>query len=95
VSTNERRRAEAVLQVRVIPRAPRTSVDGERAGAILIRVAAPPVDGAANVALVGFLAGALGLPQRQLTIVAGAQSRDKRVRIVGLDEAAVRARLLE
>jgi uncharacterized protein (TIGR00251 family) len=79
----------------VIPRAPRSRVDGERGGAILIRLAAPPVDGAANAALVAFLADALDLPQRSVTIVSGAQSRDKRVRIEGLDESAVRARLLQ
>ena len=79
----------------MIPRAPRSRVDGERGGAILIRLAAPPVDGAANAALVAFLADALDLPQRSVTIVSGAQSRDKRVRIEGLDESAVRARLLQ
>jgi len=79
----------------VIPRAPRSRVDGERGGAILIRLAAPPVDGAANAALVAFLADALDLPQRSVTIVSGAQSRDKRVQIQGLDESTVRQRLLK
>jgi uncharacterized protein (TIGR00251 family) len=79
----------------VIPRAPRTKVDGERAGALLIRLAAPPVDGAANEALVAFLAEALDVPRRQVTIVSGETSRDKRVQIAGLDESAVRSRLLK
>jgi uncharacterized protein (TIGR00251 family) len=82
------------LDIRVIPRAPRTCVDGERAGAILIRLAAPPVDGAANDALVAFLAEALDLPRRSITLVAGATSRNKRVKIDGLDVDAVKARLL-
>ena len=82
------------IDIRVIPRASRTRVDGERAGAILIRLAAPPVDGAANDALVAFLAEALDLARRNITIVAGATSRNKRVKIDGLDEPAVRARLL-
>jgi len=85
----------AVLGVRVIPRAPRTRVDGERGGSILIRLAAPPVDGAANDALVAFLADALGVPRRAVTIVAGEKSRDKRVQIAGMAEPAVRARLLK
>ncbi len=85
---------EALLNVRVIPRSPRTRVDGTRGDAILIRLAAPPVDGAANEALVAFLAEALGLPRRNITLVAGEKSRDKRVRITGLDESAVRAALL-
>lgn len=79
----------------MIPRAPRTRVDGERAGAILIRLAAPPVEGAANDALVAFLADALGLPRRDVTIVSGHKSRDKRVQIAGFDESAVRERLLK
>jgi uncharacterized protein (TIGR00251 family) len=95
VSTNGRRAvSQATLSVRVIPRAPRTRVDGERGGAILIRLAAPPVDGAANDALIAFLAETLGLPRRNITLVAGEASRDKRVRIEGLDEPAVRAGLL-
>jgi uncharacterized protein (TIGR00251 family) len=78
----------------VIPRSPRSRVDGLRGDAVLIRLAAPPVEGAANSALVAFLSAALGLPRRSITIVSGEKSRDKRVRIEGLDEAAARERLL-
>jgi uncharacterized protein (TIGR00251 family) len=85
---------DAVLDIRVIPRAPRTRVDGTRGGAILIRLAAPPVDGAANDALVAFLSDALALPRRNIQIVSGEKSRDKRVQIQGLDEATALARLL-
>jgi uncharacterized protein len=84
----------ARLDVRVIPRAPRTVVDGTRGGAILVRLAAPPVDGAANEALIAFLADALDLPRRSIRIIAGETSRDKRVRIEGMDEATARSRLL-
>ena len=79
----------------MIPRAPRTCVDGTRGGAILIRLAAPPVDGAANDALVAFLSEALALPRRNIRIVSGERSRDKRVQIEGLDEAEARTRLLD
>jgi len=65
-----------------------------RGDAVLIRLAAPPIEGAANEALVSFLADALGVPQRGITIVSGEKSRDKRVRIDGLDEATARERLL-
>jgi len=92
VSTNAKPRAE--LNVRVIPRAPRTRVDGTRGGAFLIRLAAPPVDGAANDALIAFLSDALALPRRNISIVSGEKSRDKRVRIEGIDEPSARARLL-
>jgi uncharacterized protein (TIGR00251 family) len=84
----------AVLDIRVIPRASRTRVDGTRGGALLIRLAAPPVDGAANDALIAFLADALALPRRNISIVSGVRSRDKRVRIEGIDEPAARTRLL-
>ena len=78
----------------MIPRSPRSRVDGLRGDAVLIRLAAPPVEGAANEALVAFLSAALGLPRRNITIVSGEKSRDKRVRIDGLDEATARERLL-
>lgn len=78
----------------MIPRSPRSRVDGVRGDAVLIRLAAPPVEGAANEALVAFLADALGLPRRAVAIVSGEKSRDKRVRIDGLDEATARERLL-
>jgi uncharacterized protein len=84
----------AVLDVRVIPRAPRTRVDGMRGAAILVRLAAPPVDGAANDALVAFLSEALAVPRRNIRIISGEKSRDKRVRIEGLDEATARTRLV-
>jgi uncharacterized protein (TIGR00251 family) len=84
----------AVLDVRVIPRAPRTRVDGRRGHAIRIRLAAPPVDGAANDALVAFLSDALALPRRNIRIISGEMSRDKRVAIEGLDLAAAVAKLL-
>jgi uncharacterized protein len=65
-----------------------------RGGAVLIRLAAPPVEGVANDALIAFLSDALDLPRRNITIVSGEKSRDKRVRIDGLDAGEARARLL-
>jgi uncharacterized protein (TIGR00251 family) len=86
--------SSAVLDIRVIPRAPRTLVDGTRGGSILIRLAAPPVDGAANDLLIAFLSDALALPRRNIRIVSGEKSRDKRVAVEGLEQAAAIARLL-
>lgn len=77
-----------------MPRSPRTAVDGMRGAAILVRLAAPPVDGAANDALIAFLSAALAVPRRQITIVSGERSRDKRVRIAGIETAAATSRLL-
>jgi hypothetical protein len=82
---------DVVIDVRVIPRAKRTEFGGERDGAFLVRVAAPPVEGAANEALITFLARTLGLPRRQVAIVGGERSRTKRVAIAGADLERVRA----
>lgn len=60
-----------------------------RGGALLIRLAAAPVDGAANAELIEILARALQVPKRHITIVSGERSRQKRVRVDGLDAATV------
>jgi hypothetical protein len=77
----------------VIPRAGRTAVAGVRGGALLVRLAAPPVEGAANDALVAFLADRLEVPRRQVSLVAGTRTRDKRVHVAGLSTAAAAERL--
>jgi uncharacterized protein (TIGR00251 family) len=84
---------EAVLDIRVIPRAAKAGVAGSRNGAIVIRLNAPPVDGAANAELIDILAAALGLPRRAVTIVAGERGRTKRVRVTGIALEAAVARL--
>jgi uncharacterized protein len=83
----------ATINVRVIPRAGRTALAGWRDGAVVVRLAAAPVDGAANDALVDALARAFDLPRRQITIAAGHKSRDKRIEIAGLTAEQVAARL--
>lgn len=82
-----------ILAVRVIPRAGRTTIAGMRGDALLVRLSAPPVDGAANRALVEFLAEQFDRPRRDVTIVAGETARDKRVAIAGIGAAAVAERL--
>lgn len=81
------------LDVRVIPRASKTVIAGERDGALLIRLAAPPVDGAANDALVAFLARALDVPRRNITLVHGETARAKSLDIAGVTEGLARRRL--
>ena len=81
------------MNVHVLPRARKTEISGERDGALVVRVAAPPVEGAANEALITFFADALGVPRRAIQIVSGQRSRQKRVVIAGVTEAHVRARL--
>jgi uncharacterized protein (TIGR00251 family) len=77
------------LQVRVTPRAGKSGFAGLRDGALIVKLAAAPVDGAANDELVALLAKALRIPKRDITIVSGERSRSKRVRIDGLDAARV------
>jgi hypothetical protein len=79
--------------VRVVPRAGRSAFAGVRDGALVFRLAAAPVDGAANEELIELLARTLRIPKRDVTIVSGERSRSKRVRIAGLDAAAVLAAL--
>jgi len=80
---------DVVVDVRVIPRAKKTELAGVREGAVLIRLAAAPVEGAANQVLVDFLAAVLAIPRRNVTIVSGEHSRRKRVSISGTSADAV------
>jgi len=68
-------------------------VAGVRNGALLVRLAAAPVDGAANAELIAVLADALHLPKRSIKIVSGDRTRAKRVCIDGMDTHAVLAAL--
>jgi uncharacterized protein (TIGR00251 family) len=83
----------ARIAIRVIPRARRSEIAGRRGDAILVRLAAPPVDGAANAALIAYLAGRLDIPHRQIAIVRGAAARDKTVAIEGLTPDEIARRL--
>ena len=83
----------ARLDVKVMPRGSRNAIDGTRDGALLVRVTAPPVDGAANDAVVRVLARALDVAPRAVSVVSGETSRRKTVEVAGLDAAEVSARL--
>ena len=72
------------LTVHVQPRASRTEIDGQYGDALKIRLAAPPVDGAANEALVRFLAEVLARPRAAVRLTAGAGSRRKTVEVAGI-----------
>jgi uncharacterized protein len=80
------------LTVRLTPRGRRTGCEGVAEGpdgpALRVRVAAPPVDGAANAALVAFLADGLGIAKGDVAIVAGAKARTKTLRLRGAGLAA-------
>ncbi len=70
-----------LFDVRVVPRASKSEVAGEHDGALRVRVAAPPVEGAANEELVRTLARALGVAPRAVEVVGGLSSKNKRVRV--------------
>jgi hypothetical protein len=86
-----------MLAVRLVPRANRNGLDGvvvdaEERAVLQLRLMAPPVEGAANTALVGFLAEALELRKAAVTIRSGERSRSKIVNLAG-DSAAIERRL--
>ena len=78
------------LDVRVIPRAHKTTLDGIRDDALLVRVAAAPLDGAANDAVIEYFATILRLPRRAIRLVSGERGRKKRLAIDGLRADRVR-----
>jgi len=82
-----------ILEILVQPRASRTRVVGEHDGRLKVQLAAPPVDGEANAALVEFLAGALRVRRSDVSIERGDTGRRKSVRVAGTSAAAARAAL--
>jgi uncharacterized protein (TIGR00251 family) len=78
------------VSVHVQPRAARTENAGVHGAALKVRLNAPPVDGAANEALVEFLAAEFGVARRAVRVVAGLTSRAKIVELDGVDADAVR-----
>ena len=81
------------LELKVIPNAPKDAVGGWLGAVLKVKIHAPALDGRANEALVGFLAGQLGLPRRAVALVRGDKSRHKVLRIEGLAADEARRRL--
>ena len=86
----ETRGSSVRVSVHVQPRATRSEIVGLHGTALKVRLQAPPVDGAANEALVELIAGALDVPRRAVRVIAGATSRAKTIEIDGTSEVAVR-----
>lgn len=78
------------LWVQVVPNASRTACAGLHDGALRVRLAAPPLDGRANAALVQWVAQSLGLPRRAVTLAVGDTSRRKKL-LIDADAQAVAA----
>ena len=83
----------SLLSVVVVPRSGKSSIAQLADSAIQVRVAAPPVGGAANAALLRFLAAILDVPRSRLRIISGASSRQKRVVIAGMSPEELEKRL--
>jgi uncharacterized protein (TIGR00251 family) len=79
------------VRVRVQPRASREAIEGVRNGALLVRLTAPPAEGAANAALIKLLARCLRIPSSAVTIARGASARDKTVDITGIGPQEIQA----
>jgi uncharacterized protein (TIGR00251 family) len=85
--------ASCALPIRAIPNAPRSEVIGWLGGSLKVKIHAPPLEGRANDALCEFLAGKLGIPRRNVTVLRGDTSRQKLIHIAGLTLENVKARL--
>lgn len=88
------RDGSVTFTVRVQPRASRTALVGEIDGAIKIRLAAPPVDGAANLALLRFLSRLLGISESSIEVISGARSRTKIIRVRGITSESCSSALI-
>jgi len=82
---------DLVFQVHVKPRASRDAIEGEREGALVVRLTAPPVEGEANEALVRLLAARLHVPKSAVRILSGERGRMKRVAVRGIRAIEVQA----
>ncbi|MGD8697846.1 MAG: DUF167 domain-containing protein [Gemmatimonadales bacterium] len=89
----EDRGDSARFAVRAQPRASRTELAGAHGEAVRVRLAAPPVEGAANAELISFLAKKLSVSKSAVRIVQGERGRDKVVEVDGLSAEQVRGRL--
>ena len=85
--------AGGTLRLHIQPGAKRTEVVGLHGEALKIRLAAPPVDGKANVCLIAFLADRLGVAKASVSLLSGDTSRAKRVHVSGVEPSVVRDRL--
>ena len=81
--------------VRVIPRSSRTEIVGEHDGILKVKLASPPVEGAANAELIKLIAKKLGVSKSAVTIISGETSKTKRLRIDGVAAERLRSGLAE
>ena len=90
VESNEDGSGAIVLRVRVQPGAGRAAVTGRHGDALALRVAAPPVDGRANAQCLELVADIFGVRKSQVELVSGEKSRQKRLRLTGIEPSRAR-----
>lgn len=83
-----------VFNLRVIPNSSKSEIVGEFAGSLKVKIAAPPVGGAANAELAKFLSKKLGLAKSRIEIISGHSSKNKQIKIYNSDPKAL-AKLIE
>ena len=83
------RDGRVAFNVKVVPRASRSEIVGEQHGALRVRIAAPPVDGAANEELIRLLARKLQVKPSAVAILSGQGSRTKRITVTGITPKAL------
>jgi uncharacterized protein (TIGR00251 family) len=81
------------VRVRVIPRASRAELAGVRDGRLVVRVTAPPIEGAANDAVIDLLSHVFDVPRRAVSILSGDTGREKTIVVAGVTEVVARQRL--
>jgi uncharacterized protein len=91
----ETRDGRVFIRLRVSPKSRKARVAGEHGGALKVHVTEPPEKGRANDGVIALLASTLGIAQREIELVSGHASHDKRVAISGLDESTLRLKLQE
>ncbi len=84
---------ELRFEIRAKPRAKRSAIGDPKKDVLLLAIAAPPIDGAANEEIVRILANALRVPKRNIRIAHGEGGKNKLIAVVGLDEAELHQRL--
>lgn len=84
---------DCLLKLHVTPRGSKNEIIGWRDDTLCVKITAPPVEGAANAAIVKFIADSLKIRKSQVILVSGDKSREKVLEITGLSDADIKARL--
>ena len=84
---------DCILKLHVTPRGSKNEITGWRGDSLCVKITAPPVEGAANAAIVKFIADSLNIRKSQIDLVSGDKSREKVLKITGLSDDDIKSRL--